>query len=412
MNINRNNYESFFLDYFDRNLNSEQEEQLFVFLSNNIDLKFEFDDFENFSICEEENFIFPNKKDLKKELISKDKFSEYCIDKVEGKFSPNQEKNFKDFFKINPECKKDYEFYKKTILQPDLSVNFDEKQELKKIDFNLDFDQASVACLENDLSLSEKNRFEKFLKQNSQKHKEYLQYKKTILKSDKSIVFENKILLKKYIASKTNNIKTIISYASAAAAIVLFFFGFNYYQDLLKTETVAMSKIDSTETRVSFSNSAAFLNPPEKQKKLFDAKNYGSKQYKKMIKEQTEDHKKNEREIIKPIKSLQDVRFANNYKKSSAIKPKLYKIIRTYPKKYNTISDAITQKITEKIIKPENVSKTINFWDIAQAGIRTFNNLTGSKIELKKQSVNNGKSQVLAVYSKNFNFSTKIKKTK
>ncbi|RLD63866.1 MAG: hypothetical protein DRJ01_02590 [Bacteroidetes bacterium] len=411
MNINRNNYESFFLDYFDGSLSPEQEELLFEFLSKNSDLKYEFDNFENINLCVDD-VTFPDKKNLKKELISTDKFNEYCIDKLEGKFSPNQEKFFKDYLKTHPDSRGDYELYKKTILQPDLSIVFENKQKLKKIDFDLDFEKVSIACLENDLSKGEKSRFELFIKQNREKQKEYEQFKKTILVQDKSVVFEDKISLKKHFASKTDKIKKIFSYVSAAAAVILFFFGFSYYQNLLNTEKVAMSKIDSLKTPVFFSNPADFLNSKANQKKYFYAKNYGSKQYKKMIREQAEIKKRKERESIKPIESLQNIRFANNYDKSIVAKPKSYKIIKTYPKKYNTISDAVVQKISEEVIKPENTSGSISMWDIAKAGIRAINNLTGCKIELEKQVSINGKKETLALNARNFNFSTKIKKNK
>ncbi|MCK5823238.1 MAG: hypothetical protein KAG95_04485 [Bacteroidales bacterium] len=408
MNINRNNYEVYFIDYFDGILNSEQEEQLFVFLSHNSDLKYEFDNFENVSLCVDK-VAFRDKQILKKDLISKEDFNEYCIDKIEGNFSHEKEIFFKNYLKENQDNQKEYNLFKKSVLLPDLSVRFDQKQELKKIDFGSNFDKASVACLEKDLSISEKERFKIFLTQNPQKKKEYQQFEKTIINNDKSIVFEDKMLLKKHFVTKTNKIKAIFSYVSAAAAIVLLFFGFSYYQNLLETETVAMSKIDSSEVRVSFSNSAGFINSQENRKKNFASKDYGSKQYNKMVKQQAV---KKRREKIKPIKARREVRFANNYDNSIVATPKSYKIIKTHPQKYNTISHTVVQKITEKVIKPETVSSGINLWDIAKAGIRTINNLTGSKIELEKQISKNGTGETLAVNSRNFDFSTKIKKNK
>lgn len=412
MNINRNNYESFFLDYFDGSLNSEQVEQLFVFLSNNNDLKIEFDDFESIRLCDEK-IPFPDKKSLKKQLISSiDDFNEYCIDKIEGNISADKEKLFDDYLKKNLEKQKEYNIFKQTKLYPDLSVAFDNKQELKKLNFNKDFDRVCVANLENDLTLAEKSRFAKFLNENSQKQKEYNLFKKTILKSDKSIIFEDKLLLKKYFVSKTNKVKTIFSYMSAAAAVILFFFAFSYYQDLLKTETGIMSNIDSTENRVYFSNQASIINDESNRKKYFYVEEDNVSV---AIQENKKPHVEKavrQKILIKPIQSYRNIRFANNYEKNIIVIPKTYRIKRIERDKYNTITKAIAQTFTEKVIKPENTSSNVNFWDIAKAGIRAVNKLTGSKIELEKQTVKNANEETLAINSRNFNFSTKIKKNK
>ncbi len=411
MNINRNNYESFFLDYFDGSLSSDQVEQLFVFLSNNNDLKIEFDDFENISLCDEK-VQFPDKKSLKKQLISIEDFNKYCIDKIEGNISADKEILLNDYLKKNPDKQNEYNIFKKTKLYPDLSVVFDNKQVLKKLNFNKDFDQICVANLENDLTLAEKNRFAKFLNKNPQKQKEYNLFKKTILTSDKSIVFEDKMLLKKYFVSKHNKIKTIFSYVSAAAAVVLFFFAFSYYQDLLKTETGIMSNIDSTGNRVYFSNQASIINGESNRKKYFYVEEDNASVAKQENKKNHVERIVRQKILIKPIQSYRNIRFANNYDKNIIAIPKTYRIKRVEGDKYNTLTKAIAQTFTEKVIKPENSSSNVNFWDIAKAGIRAVNKLTGSKIELEKQTKKNSNEEILAVNSRNFNFSTKIKKNK
>ena len=50
MKINSHNYESWFLDYFERNLTAQQEKELFLFLDENPTLKEEFEAFENISL--------------------------------------------------------------------------------------------------------------------------------------------------------------------------------------------------------------------------------------------------------------------------------------------------------------------------------------------------------------------------
>ncbi len=415
MNINRNNYESYFLDYFDGNLNSEQVEQLFVFLSDNNDLKNEFDDFENLSLCPD-NVKFPSKKGLKKQLINPEtlgeNFNKFCVDKIEGNLSNSEEKLFDDYLKKNSDKQQDFILYKKTILKPDLSVKFVNKQELKRFNFNKDFEQACIAYIENDLSKVERNRFKEFLNQNPEYRKEYNLFRKTILEPNKIIIYEDKMLLKKHFVSKINKVKTIFSYVSAAAAVVLFFFAFSYYQNLLKRDNGVMSNVDSADNRVSFSNSAAIINAETNREKYFYVEDRDGSAEKQIGKKTQIVRAGRQKVNIKPIQTFRNIQFANNYDKNIIVSPKTYSLKKYQEQQYNTVSQAIAQKFTEKVIKPENASKNISLWDLAKAGLRAINNLTGSKMELEKQCAQNDNMEILAFNSRNFDFSTKIKKSK
>ena len=66
MKINRNNYEIFFLDYHEGNLDAAKLEELLIFVENNPDLKEEFENFEEISIPIDESIKFDLKKSLKK----------------------------------------------------------------------------------------------------------------------------------------------------------------------------------------------------------------------------------------------------------------------------------------------------------------------------------------------------------
>ncbi len=61
MSINRNNYEAFFLDYFEGRLPEEGKEELMRFLELNPDLKKEFEGFEPVYLPKEHEVSFPVK---------------------------------------------------------------------------------------------------------------------------------------------------------------------------------------------------------------------------------------------------------------------------------------------------------------------------------------------------------------
>ena len=66
MSINRHNYEAYFLDYYEKNLNPAQVKELMSFLDHNPDLKDEFNDFELISLESDNQVSFPSKQSLKK----------------------------------------------------------------------------------------------------------------------------------------------------------------------------------------------------------------------------------------------------------------------------------------------------------------------------------------------------------
>jgi len=129
LNINLNNYEIYFIDYFDGNLTAEQAAELFLFLEKNPTLKEEFNAFNNTSIS-----------DLNTEEVFEDKFSlkvlttptaasinEWLIAEIEGTLSKEQIKQLDTFLVANPKFNKDRELYKQTILIADKEDEFANK---------------------------------------------------------------------------------------------------------------------------------------------------------------------------------------------------------------------------------------------------------------------------------------------
>ena len=62
--INKNNYEAFFLDYYEGNLTTEQVAELLLFIEQHPEHKEEFESFENISLVPEKN-SFSVKSSLK-----------------------------------------------------------------------------------------------------------------------------------------------------------------------------------------------------------------------------------------------------------------------------------------------------------------------------------------------------------
>jgi len=131
MDINRNNYESFFIDYLDGRLSPDQVIKLMSFLKENPDLKTELEEFEEINV-EPDKKRFESKISLKKAFIVNDSnFDDFCIASLEGDLTEEEATLFQNWLQQNPLKVREFELYKKTRLIPE-KITFDFKSTLKR----------------------------------------------------------------------------------------------------------------------------------------------------------------------------------------------------------------------------------------------------------------------------------------
>jgi hypothetical protein len=135
MKININNYEVFFLDFFDGNLSPEKKKELFSFLAMHPDLQKEFDDYESITL-NKDNKAFENNNILRKfdlrHPVSECNFEEYCIAFLEGDLTESQRSMFLVFLESTTEKEIILKTYKKLKLQPEREIVFHDKNQLRK----------------------------------------------------------------------------------------------------------------------------------------------------------------------------------------------------------------------------------------------------------------------------------------
>ncbi|OFX62330.1 MAG: hypothetical protein A2046_07385 [Bacteroidetes bacterium GWA2_30_7] len=140
MNINRDNYEQYFIDYYDENLSKSQIDELFIFLEANVDAKNEFFAYSQEIILIPENISFDAKNQLKQitndTVISKDNFEKFCVAQIEDDLNKHQQLEFEQFVNTQEIYLKEYNLYKKTILKVDENIVFNHKHELKHYAIN------------------------------------------------------------------------------------------------------------------------------------------------------------------------------------------------------------------------------------------------------------------------------------
>ncbi|MFZ4706052.1 MAG: hypothetical protein ACOYMF_08600 [Bacteroidales bacterium] len=138
MDINRENYEIYFLDYHEGRLGPGDVAELLIFLEANAEFKDEFENYEIILVAPDISVSFDGKASLKKNdvpatgPIKISNCETYFIADSEGLLTPAEQKQLSAFFKLHPELKADYQLYQKLHLQPDLNITFPSKARLKR----------------------------------------------------------------------------------------------------------------------------------------------------------------------------------------------------------------------------------------------------------------------------------------
>lgn len=143
MNINKNNYEAYLLDYFENNLSTEMIAELLVFLQSHPELNVDLDSFDLISVQPDKTVVYEDKASLKQSgvvsysFLNCDNYEEYFVASIDGELFPEQEKDLQTFIGLNPGLMKEYELFRLTVLVPDTNVIFERKSSLKKGTFGI-----------------------------------------------------------------------------------------------------------------------------------------------------------------------------------------------------------------------------------------------------------------------------------
>lgn len=217
MEINRNNYESRFLDYYEGTLSAEEVAALFLFLEQHPDLRAEFEEFEIIHLPENESssFTFSNKQSLHKKDLSDDEIRERMLDNLEG----NAKHELESYLSARPHLQKEWYDLQKTILIPS-NESYSAKTSLKKnTELPAGYDQLLLAELEGDLPLTERVKLRELLLQYPAMAAEREMLRNTKLQPEK-VVFTGKESLKKR-AARVITLQTRIAIRIAASLILL-----------------------------------------------------------------------------------------------------------------------------------------------------------------------------------------------
>jgi hypothetical protein len=128
MIITRNNYEPWFLDYLEGNLDERMINEFLEFIRENPDLAEELHLFEPVSL-QKSDLVYSDKKRLLKEVFDlPGVFDTTAVGFWEGDLDQDKQMCFNNYMKHHPEKYKELRLYKETKLTPDTAVHFKNKQ--------------------------------------------------------------------------------------------------------------------------------------------------------------------------------------------------------------------------------------------------------------------------------------------
>lgn len=139
MNINRNNYEVFFLLYVDQELNEAEKLEVEAFLLSNPDLQVEMDMLSSVVLPQDiPAAVFPDKSRLFRtedtnSLVNVSNHESYFVQYTDDELKNEEKAATEQFVYNNPEFQAEFELIQKTKLTPDTSIVFPNKDLLYRI---------------------------------------------------------------------------------------------------------------------------------------------------------------------------------------------------------------------------------------------------------------------------------------
>lgn len=367
--------------------------------------------------------------------INRENYEIFFIDYLDGSLSDDQIKDLESFLLINPDLKEELEGLERAILIPQ-NLSFPEKNSLYRSSLSTklsekNFEDHCIAYLEGDLDQNQIAVFEKLIENNPDLKNEFLKYQNTILKKDLSIIFPDKSSLKKKVLPLGSAV--IYPALSAVAAILIFLiiFRWNYHSDIplsAEPETIAVNK-------APYVNDAPYVNE-EADPSFTEQRDNVLITYSSSTKTESKKNVESTQNLPQSLTEEKDYRensFSVNSDLTiiiSAIDHPLPEVTKAIPdqiqnlayfskdnsirnslntaSEYHGIKDLALGYINNRIFENEialSGLKQIKMWDIAEAGIKGFNKLTGSELKLEKELKDNGEIMAINFDAGFFGFS-------
>jgi hypothetical protein len=126
MNINRHNYEEYFILYMDNELSSDERRMVETFVQNHPDLKEELEILLQYKLVPDATIVFEGKDELMKvkgeSPVTLLNYEEWLVLYMDNELTADQRKMVEQFIAANPSVKKEVDLLLRTQLQPETIV--------------------------------------------------------------------------------------------------------------------------------------------------------------------------------------------------------------------------------------------------------------------------------------------------
>lgn len=357
--------------------------------------------------------------------ININNYEAYLLDLAEGELSSVDEKLLMLFLDKNPEIKAEHDHFELEQVSAD-NIYFENKSDLKKTGIldqvsSNNFDELCIARIEGDLKNREIVEFDKIIKINDDKEKEYNLFKLTQLSPDKNRVFPNKKSLKKK-EIKSFVLRKNYTVISIAASIIILI-GLYLLIPKEKENAILVSELNKN---IKVEKLPEIIKEDKKNIE-FDTKNVSKRniEIKDNLPKQINELKEADNSIIEvqikreinQLAFIDPVEIKYNFVNNEEALNIVYVSFDKAQKKDKVIDESISfgsflaQSFNKRILKKGNKNK-VELFDIAQVSLERVNKLTGSKMSLERVYNENGVADRTEFNSRLLAFSTPIKKDK
>ncbi len=353
--------------------------------------------------------------------INRDNYEAYFIDYLDGNLDEKLVDDFLEFIQQNPDLKDELTLFQSVSLEPD-DIHFNKKEKLYKNKFDLEdnFNHASVASLESDLSNDEKLAFENYLKSHPEKRKELQLFEKTKLQPDLSIHFDKKNNL--YRRSK---VRTMVMWGIRIAAVLILAFTFYVLADRYSNNKIAETKVAVIQNKTPQEQIPEKVTPAEIKKQTETIEDQDRKTDKepavktanpkvtkpaqKPAKSLRENNKGRMDETVDeilrtPVEALEPMPRLSASLELKQPQPTLKTMYYTIPEEPVYQDD---ERFIADVVKEKTGLNKLSFGKIAKAGLNIVSNI--SKEKLTYETDESGKVSEISYDSRLFAFSIPTK---
>ncbi len=376
--------------------------------------------------------------------INRANFEIWFLDYHEGRLSETQQAEVLRFVVENPDLEALFSGFAPITLSTETAAVFSGKELLKQKAIPVagisgqSIDRFLVSELENQLSTREQADLEEFLVYNPQFERDRKLYAFTKLKADKSLVFGNKRSLKHSVFTLRRLAAYSLSAAASIALLIGIYVSLNSNHQTIENNQVATTTPTVTPSTVEPLESAIApvqITNTKQEAVLAETKKEPSKSKTTASKPTLRDSEGNldylankpialdfQQETIpsflafyehSKVAMANNIAFYNEVQAAGFLHPHEETEVEPAPEKalLAFFVDAVKKPFSSK--KEPEVEKEpqrVNFWTVAELGVKTYNALSRSEVDLNLKRDKNGNVVSYSLQSEHLDFAREVKK--